>query len=938
MNRIFSRYKPGIKRLLNRTGTFALVSALILCAGSSAMAIQPGKWEQGSEPDFQAGKRDQTVVSSLGEVELSSRTKKLADLPLDFNAVYDAAVMPNGDVYLAAGAEKSEIFKWSGGKLTPVLSLQNEQVFALTVDGAGRLLVAVSAEEATRVGVLENGKLTTLVPLDGIRYVWDMTLVGDRLALATGTPGRILLVDLKKADGKPLPKPAKDAEPKADTKPAAKAEKADGEEAASEEAPDPTFHASVTQVLKSKQNNLLCLGVGPNMSLYAGSDTEGLVYRVLLKKDYTADQPMVIFDAPEPEIGALLVQPDGTVFVGTADVSMADSMTGGAMPQAGLGAASKAGHPGSAGAGGGQGPEDGIGGEGDGESAMPGLKKEKKAPAPAKESKDSESRLPMGALAVPAAAGIRTPVKLEAQAAGAEPVASQDLDRLRAVIKQKMEMNKKVGASGEPSDAAIGPAGARRARPAGAAVRPGAVPDPFVPGSMAGPGGANAVYRITPDGFVHEAFRDNAMILRIVQQPDGKLLVGTGNNGVLYRLDIGAGEYTALADLEAEQIGTVLQLPSGQTLLATSNPAQVLELDKGYAKSGTLTSSVFDASQISLWGNLAVQYQAPKGTKVSIQTRSGNVEDPENGPWSVWSEAQVLTPGADAPAGAPSFAQIQSPPARFLQYKVTLEGTPDATPVVQKVDATYVVPNLRPKIASIRVTHPDDQPMGGPAMNHRMPAMPKQVQGGNRPGRPNPNMIMVPGQPGEQPEPTGNPALTVEWEAVDPNNDRMIFKIEYRAVGTNVWLPVTKEPVENGPYEWQSLKVPDGRYQARLTASDSPDNPADMALSAQRVSSIFVVDNTPPVIEGVKFKQDGQAVTLTGQVKDAVSTIRSIHYTVDGAAEWKMVVPDDMLFDSTKESFTIKIVGLSPGEHVVSVRAVDARGNPKYASTSIQVK
>jgi hypothetical protein len=934
MTQNISRFKPGIKRFLMKAGTYALMGALIMGVASSAMAIQPGKWEQGNEADFQGGKREETVVSSLGEVELSSRTRKLADLPLDFNAIYDAAVLPNGDVYLAAGSEKSEIFKWSGGKLTSVLSLTNEQVFALAVDKAGRLLVAVSAEEATRVGVLENGKLTTLVPLDGVRYVWDMAMVGDRLALAAGTPGRLLLVDLAKADGKAIPKAeTKPADTKpADTKPAAKAEK-DAE--AGEEVPDPVFHRSVTQLLKSKQNNLLCLGVGPNMSLYAGSDTEGLVYRVMLKKDYTAENPMVIFDAPEPEIGALLVLDDGTVFAGTADVSMASAAAGMEMPGAGLGRAGAGGHPGSVGGGGGTGPEEGIGGdEGDGESKSPAA--DKKSEGNGKASKDLTGAIAVGAGIKPTAAGVvRGPVRLDAQAQGAEPAPNADLDRLRAAIKQKIEAGKKAGPASDASENAMGPA--RRPRAGAAAVRPGAAGEGFMPGGMAGPGGANAVYRITPDGFVHEAFRDNAMILRIVRQPDGKLLIGTGNNGVLYRLDVAAGEYAALADLEPEQIGTVVQLPSGQTLLATSNPGQLVELDKGYAKSGTIISSVFDAAQISLWGNLAVQYVAPAGTKVMIQTRSGNVQDPENGPWSKWSEAVELK-AAQGGAGAPSFTQIQSPPARFLQYKVTLEGTPTVTPVLQKVDATYVVPNLRPKIAAVRVTHAEDQPQMGPALNRGMPAMPKQVSAGPRPGRPMPNMM--PGMPGETPEPTGNPSLNVEWEAADPNNDRMNFKLEYRAVGTTVWLPVAKDAkeLESGPYDWQTLKVPDGRYQVRLTATDAPDNPPDMTLTAQRVSSIFIVDNTPPVIEGIKFKQDGGTATITGQASDAVSTLRSIHYTVDGGTEWKMVVPDDMLFDSTKESFTIKIVGLSPGEHVVSVRAVDARGNPKYASTSIQVK
>src|SRR5690606_2715227 len=81
------------------------------------------------------------------------------------------------------------------------------------------------------------------------------------------------------------------------------------------------------ELLDAAQANLLCLGRDGKGNIYAGSDTDGLVYRIRVNADAGDDQPraqvFVIYDAPEPEIGALLVLEDGTVFVGTADAEQA---------------------------------------------------------------------------------------------------------------------------------------------------------------------------------------------------------------------------------------------------------------------------------------------------------------------------------------------------------------------------------------------------------------------------------------------------------------------------------------------------------------------------------------------------------------------------------------------------------------------------------------
>ena len=63
----------------------------------------------------------------------------------------------------------------------------------------------------------------------------------------------------------------------------------------------------------SKSTHLLCLAVGPDGSIYAGSDGEGLIYRVTRDGKAT-----IIFDAPQSEIRTLLWGGDGALYAGTA--------------------------------------------------------------------------------------------------------------------------------------------------------------------------------------------------------------------------------------------------------------------------------------------------------------------------------------------------------------------------------------------------------------------------------------------------------------------------------------------------------------------------------------------------------------------------------------------------------------------------------------------
>ena len=92
-----------------------------------------------------------------------------------------------------------------------------------------------------------------------------------------------------------------------------------------------------------------------------------------------------------------------------------------------------------------------------------------------------------------------------------------------------------------------------------------------------------------------------------------------------------------------------------------------------YSSAGTFTSRVFDSGQAgSDWTTLDANTGTPTGTGVTIETRSGGTATPD-GTWSGWEAVG-------------SGGTIASPDARYLQYRLALSTTDQAsTPVAERV-------------------------------------------------------------------------------------------------------------------------------------------------------------------------------------------------------------------------------------------------------------
>jgi outer membrane protein assembly factor BamB len=405
-------------------------------------------------------------------------------------------------------------------------------------------------------------------------------------------------------------------------------------------------------------------------------------------------------------------------------------------------------------------------------------------------------------------------------------------------------------------------------------------PAPVRKGSK--PGSASHIYRINKDGYVTEVFTESAVFLCLAKQ-NGAVLIGSGNDAQLFAVDADAErEAVTFEDEKAAQI-TALSVSEKDVYIGTANPARLVLLSPDYATEGTYISDLVDAGQPAKWGKLQIDADIPRDCKVFVSSRSGNVKDVNDPTFSDWTEQVEITEPI----------QLRCPLGRFCQYKLVLQ-TKDGqkTPLIREVAVASTVPNLAPKVESIEVER-----------------------------------VTKSGSEG---------VFKISYKAKDENEDKLIYEIGFRRIGRAHWIEL-KDENEDAEYEWNGKTVEDGRYEVRVVASDERSNTPLTKKTGSRISDPIVVDNTGPLIRKYSVEKSGKAATLKLQITDELSAIGKLEYTIDSNAEWKGTLPDDFVYDTTDESFTIITEDLDPGEHIIALKIADAVGNITYKTFELSV-
>ncbi|MFN3466961.1 MAG: hypothetical protein ACK4WF_04565 [Candidatus Brocadiales bacterium] len=478
------------------------------------------------------------------------------------------------------------------------------------------------------------------------------------------------------------------------------------------------------------------------------------------------------------------------------------------------------------------------------------------------------------------------------------------------------------------------------APPAPEGIRPREAERPLAPPHL--PKITNFVYRIAPNGTVRKVLEvPQALVFSLSVDARDNVLVGTGSEARIYRIDnkretcnlldveetqvlclvhVGAGSAQKMADLQLAPALPGQPSASGGFLFGTGNPGRLFLASDSYCREGGFESEVFDAKFTATWGNLSWEGDTPEGTRIALSTRTGNSRKPDN-TWSPWSEEQLFVGGGSPATHA---GKVQSPASRFIQYRARLVTTrPQETPLLQRVSLAYLPQNQAPDILSLSVSQKERFPRLAPPARGQEP--------GNVRFTPEEEAQHAPHQ-APRPGVSGREMKYINWKATDPNGDFLRYQLFYRGCSEKDWKPLTREEIKGDSFYWQTTRVPDGEYLIRLVASDEPDNPPNVALSVEKVSEPFLVDNTRPLLVEPRATAvaglpptDGKVV-VSGRARDELSNITRIEYSVD-AGEWKSIFPGDSIFDSREEDFQFTVEGLSPGEHTIIINATDAEGN-----------
>ncbi|MBN1817326.1 MAG: hypothetical protein JW828_08185 [Sedimentisphaerales bacterium] len=392
---------------------------------------------------------------------------------------------------------------------------------------------------------------------------------------------------------------------------------------------------------------------------------------------------------------------------------------------------------------------------------------------------------------------------------------------------------------------------------------------------------AGHVYRIDPQGFVTDLFSDMSVFFAMALQ-DEELFLATGNSAKLYSVDVKTEQKSLVyEDTQASQI-TALAGAGRQLYLGLANPPKLVKIADHYVTEGTYVSDLIDAAQPARWGKFQMEAGIPDSCEVWLSARSGNVNDPNDPTFSAWTQPVKVIQAMD----------LDCPIGRFCQYKLILKTTDGKTTAqIRETAVAHVIPNLAPQVTIVKTT-------------------------------------LQKGKSG---------VFQMAWTAADRNKDTLVYTVELRKEGRESWFEI-KDELTAVNLEWDSRTVEDGRYEIRVTADDRRSNTTETAMTGLRISEPFIVDNTAPQIEHATIKVDKTTLTVVLSLRDEFSVLQSLAYTVDSNEDWIGTLPDDLVYDTIKENFTIRIRDMEPGSHVIALKFTDSAENTGYKTYDVTIQ
>jgi sugar lactone lactonase YvrE len=440
--------------------------------------------------------------------------------------------------------------------------------------------------------------------------------------------------------------------------------------------------------------------------------------------------------------------------------------------------------------------------------------------------------------------------------------------------------------------------------------RGGAPAPPTLTGATPAVTGGSEIYRIQTDGYPRKIWsHPQDLVYALTFDGRGRVIAGTGNHGDIYRLETDH-RFWKVVSLSSTQITAFCAGTGGRLFAVTGNIGKIFSIGPELEQTGVFESDIFDAGAFSYWGRLSFSPKENNG--VTVETRSGNLNRAQKN-WSAFARTNA--------------GRIVSPPARFLQYRLSLSGPGEIT----EVDAAYQMKNVAPDIDEVEIT-PANYKFPTPSSSSSSSSLTLPALGHHTAS---PSSTSLP-----TPDAGSTPSMTyakgfmgVRWLANDDNGDSMLFKVEIRGASESTWK-LLADKIHEHYYSWDSTAFPDGKYLVRITATDAPSNPPGEALAASEQSEPFLIDNTPPEITGLAGTTAGSKLEVRFHAKDGVSSLAKAEYSINGS-DWTVVEPTTRLTDSMEHDYRVQ-VDRGVGEATVAVRVTDENDNQSVAKIVVK--
>jgi len=371
------------------------------------------------------------------------------------------------------------------------------------------------------------------------------------------------------------------------------------------------------------------------------------------------------------------------------------------------------------------------------------------------------------------------------------------------------------------------------------------------------------------------------------EEANGKFYAGEGEDGQIGEFH--KKNFSIVADIDESKV-TTLQNIGRDLWIGSGYPARIYKFADNKLESGEYISSVFKGGVSAIWGNLEYEGEG----NIDIFIRGGKKKEIDSS-WSGWKKiGQKIT--------------IEEP---FIQWKALLK---EDNSYLKEVRVSYGKENSAPEIKKVGVLPPRIGTGQSDENGAIMGSIPPEEKGRlKRMG------FYIPEDAYMIPE----GVRAIYWEAADPDNDRLLFDI-FVSRDSKSWDKL-KDNLRNNSYSLNTSAYPDGTYYIKIIARDDLDR-TDPLKSEKTIS--FLVDQTPPVVEGIEKREIGDSVIVSGTVTDELSSIISVLYSTAETKnlQWKRARAEDDLFDEKKEDFIFKVYNK---EKYGAIRVVDRHSNSK---------